>query len=124
MTKKLSCITMHQDKTFPSRTHIIGIIDNSVPQALVYLKKEVLLKKMLENKDDKFVLIASGTTVSGFRTKLKKYDLSLDLRDNKLIGKSSGTEWDVRGKYLKGKIELNLIPLAISDEYWFSWKIF
>jgi hypothetical protein len=41
-----------------------------------------------------------------------------------LSDKGSGTVWNVGGKYQSGPVESDLAPLAISDEYWFSWKEF
>ncbi len=44
--------------------------------------------------------------------------------DGTLSDSHSGTVWDVRGKYTTGLINSDLEILAISDEYWFSWKAF
>jgi hypothetical protein len=112
----------NRDKTFPSRTRVIGIIDTSINEQVVYLKKEILSKKIIENTENKFVLIAIDQAVNGFRTILNNYDLNIDFQDNKLIDKTTGTEWDIRGKYITGEIGENLVPIAFSDEYWFSWK--
>jgi len=112
----------NRDKTFPSRTHVIGIIDTSINEQVVYLKKEILSKRIIENTESKFVLIAIDQAVNGFRTILNDYDLNIDFQDNKLIDKTTATEWDIRGKYITGEIGENLVSIAFSDEYWFSWK--
>lgn len=36
----------------------------------------------------------------------------------------AGTVWNIRGKHIKGEIRADLVPIALSDEYWFSWKKF
>lgn len=113
-----------RDKTFPSRMRVIGIIDPSLEQQYVYIKKDIIISKIVANKENNYILIASNNTVNGFRTRLNDLKLKLDYKENKLVDKSTNTEWNIRGKYLKGGIKQNLIPLVISDEYWFSWKEF
>ena len=44
--------------------------------------------------------------------------------DGALRDTHSGTVWDARGRYKRGPIESDLEKVAISDEYWFSWKAF
>ncbi|GAB5466029.1 MAG: hypothetical protein Kapaf2KO_14650 [Candidatus Kapaibacteriales bacterium] len=112
----------NRDKTFPSRTHVIGIIDPFINEQVVYLKKEVLSKKIVLNTESKFLLIAIDRAVNGFRTTLNNNDLNIDFKDNRLIDKTTGTEWDIRGKYITGEINENLVSISLSDEYWFSWK--
>lgn len=41
-----------------------------------------------------------------------------------IVDLNSETRWDIRGKYIIGLLNVNLEPIAISDEYWFSWKKF
>ena len=112
----------NRDKTFPSRTHVIGIIDSSIKAPVVYLKKEVLAQKVVENIENKLALIAVDEAVVLYKTTLNNNDLKFDFQDNIIIDKFTGTKWDVRGKYISGEIKENLIPIAFSDEYWFSWK--
>lgn len=112
----------NRDKTFPSRTHVIGVIDSFIDQQVVYLKSEILSKKFVTNTESDFVLIATGNNVNGFRTTLNGVDLNIDFQDDKLIDKNTMTEWDIRGKHLTGKIEKDLTSIVLSDEYWFSWK--
>lgn len=50
----------------------------------------------------------------------KPYELPID----KLIDQLSETHWNMFGKYLSGSIQADLDPIAVSDEYWFSWKKF
>ena len=47
-----------------------------------------------------------------------------DDADGFLIDSLSGTRWDIRGKHKSGKLTTNLVQLPVSDEYWYSWKLF
>ena len=111
----------NRDKTFPSRTHVIGIIDNSIKEKVVYLKKEVLSKKIVENKEHEFILVGVGKTVNGFRNTLEKIKLEVKIENEELIDIKSKTRWNIRGKYISGKLRYDLEAIAVSDEYWFSW---
>jgi hypothetical protein len=44
--------------------------------------------------------------------------------DTTLSDVASGTVWDIRGKYISGTQRTDLVPIALSDEYWFSWQRF
>jgi len=112
----------NRDKTFPPRTHVIGVIDFSINGKLVYLKEEVLSKKVVLNPENGFVLIGIGNTVNGFKVSRNSKDLNFSLQDNKIFEKNSETIWDIRGKFIEGKMKDNLEVLVVSDEYWFSWK--
>lgn len=111
----------NRDKTFPSRTHVIGIIDNSIKDKVVYLKKEVLSKKIVENNESGFILIGTGETVNAFKSTLNSGKLEIVIDNGELFDSTSNTRWNIRGKYISGYIKEDLKPLAISDEYWFSW---
>ncbi|MDH5657462.1 MAG: DUF3179 domain-containing protein [Spirochaetia bacterium] len=110
----------HRDKTYPSRTHVIGAMDHSIKQQVVYLKSEVLSKKIVFNSENNFVLVGIGDAVNGF--KIDQNKMNLNTKDGSLFDTTSGTTWDMRGKFINGSIKKDLEPLAISDEYWFSWK--
>lgn len=111
----------NRDKTFPTRTHVIGIIDKSIDDMVVYLKKEVLSKKIVENKDSGFILIGVGKTVNAFKNSLNSQKLEIKIERGELSDSKSNTRWNVRGKYISGNIKEDLESIAISDEYWFSW---
>lgn len=111
----------NRDKTFPSRTHVVGIIDNSIDDKVVYLRKEVLSKKIVENKESGFVLIGIGKTVNAFKNVLNSKMLEIKIDNGELIDSISNTKWNIRGKYISGELKNDLISIAISDEYWFSW---
>ncbi|MGJ3235254.1 DUF3179 domain-containing protein [Marivirga sp.] len=111
----------NRDKTFPARTHVIGITDSSINDRLVYLKKQVLSEKVVENNEYGFVLIGAGKTVNAFKNSLNTDKLALRLQDKELSDANSNTKWNIRGKYISGDLKADLEPIAISDEYWFSW---
>ena len=114
----------NRDKTFPSRTHVIGVIDTSIKDKVVYLKKEILSKKVVENKEYGFILIATGKTVNAFNDSLNSQKLEIKFDGGVLLDSKSNTKWNVRGKYISGNIKADLESIAISDEYWFSWMKF
>ncbi len=112
----------NRDKTFPSRTHIIGIVDESIKMKIVYLKKEVISNQVVINSEYNFFLIGISDAVNGFKISINNSDLKIALDNTEIVDLNSETRWDIRGKYIKGKLNTNLKPIAISDEYWFSWK--
>ncbi len=80
---------------------------------------------IVKNEELNAFLVAVGDTVNAFKGLVAGESINLVIsEDNVLSDISSGTEWNVRGKYLGGSIESDLELLAISDEYWFSWKEF
>lgn len=114
----------NRNKTFPARTQVIGIIDNSVKERIVYLKKEILAKKIVINQEYDFFLIGTTNAVNAFKSKLNNSKLNISIEKKEIIDLDSKTRWDIRGKYLSGSLNENLEPIAMSDEYWFSWKKF
>lgn len=111
----------NRDKTFPSRTHVIGIIDISIKDKMVYLKKEVLSKKLVENNEYGFILIGAGKTVNAFKNSLNSIKVEIELDNGELFDSKSNTKWNIRDKYISGDLKKDLESIAISDEYWFSW---
>ncbi len=119
MSSELTPGLSSKDKTFPSKTHIVGITDTSINERVFYLKPEVLQQTIVKNEKLNFTLITIGGTVNGFRTE----NLNLRLKNNQIIEDTiTKTNWDITGKYIAGTIKNNLETIAISDEYWFSWK--
>jgi hypothetical protein len=110
----------NRDKTFPSRTHVIGIIDNSIKEKFVYLKKEVIAKKVVINQENDFFLIGISNSVNGFKNSINNSKLKTAIDRTEIVDLNSETRWDIRGKYITGLLNANLEPIAISDEYWFS----
>jgi len=114
-----------RDVSFPARTHVIGIIDPTAMPQVVYIKNELTRRGIIKNEELNVFFVAVGDTVNAFKGLVAGEPINLVIsEDNVLSDISSGTEWNVRGKYLGGSIESDLEPLAISDEYWFSWKEF
>jgi hypothetical protein len=71
-------------------------------------------------------LVAVGDSVNGFKGSVagKPIELAVNKADGTLFDAASGTAWDVRGKFRSGRIRSDLQILALSDEYWFSWRAF
>ncbi|KAJ3433895.1 hypothetical protein M0812_19951 [Anaeramoeba flamelloides] len=117
-----------RDQAFPARTDVIGIIDDSYKEAekSVYLKKEVMSKRVVVNKERDFFLIGVGNSVNAFKNSIKNAQLkvSFDKDKSEIVDSNTATRWDILGKYKNGVLNTNLKPIAISDEYWFSWKKF
>lgn len=114
----------NRDTTFPARTRIIGIKDKSISEKLVYLRTEVKEKNVVLNDEYGFFLIKNNDIVNAYRSSINNSKLSISFSNDVVIDGKSETKWDIRGKYISGKINTNLEPIMISDEYWFSWKKF
>lgn len=117
--------TKDRDSSFPARTHVIGVIDPIAKPQIVYLKKEVLKQGIVKNEDLNIFLVAVHNTVNGFNGRLGERSLRLRLTpEQRLSDSSTGTIWDLRGKQINGEIGADLEPVALTDEYWFSWRRF
>lgn len=115
----------HRDNSFPARTRVVGIIDSVARPKAVYLKRELTNRKLVRNEALDAYLIATGDTVNAFRGSVGGESILLSAEENGAMRDArSGTLWDVRGKYVSGPIKSDLSMLAISDEFWFSWKAF
>lgn len=114
-----------RDTTFPARTRVIGVIDRIATPQIVYVKDEVLGRGVVRNEELGIVLVAGDNAVNGFQSTLNGAPLQLDRAADGTLGDvASGTIWDRRGKYLRGPLHADLAPVALSDEYWFSWRRF
>lgn len=91
----------------------------------MYLKNELAQQGVVKNKEFNAVFVALGNTVNAFKGSVtgKSVDLIITT-DGTFTDNRSGTKWDARGKYKSGPIRSDLEVLAISDQYWFSWKAF
>lgn len=115
----------NRDKSFPARTHVVGIIDPLAKPQVVYIKEDLIKKGIVKNEDLGFFLVAVDDIVVGFKSSLAEKSLDIKMsNDNTLTDISSGTVWNIRGKLIKGDIRADLEPIAFSDEYWFSWRLF
>jgi hypothetical protein len=114
-----------RDKSFPARTHVIGIIDPGANHSVAYLKREIARKGVIRNDAMNVFLVSRGDTVNAFRGRVGRNPVDLAMTaDGALRDARSGTVWDLLGRYKRGPIESELERVAISDEYWFSWKAF
>ena len=120
MSSELTPGLSNIDKTFPSKTHIIGIMDSSISESVFYLKSEILQQTIVKNEKLNFTLIPIRNTIIGFKTK----NIDLIIKENQIEDTNTKTYWDITGKHLNGSIKKDLEKIAISDEYWFSWKKF
>jgi hypothetical protein len=112
----------NRDKSFPARTHVIGVLDPTVKPQVVYLKREVLRQGIVVIEASNVILVGLGDAVNAFKGSVLSRPVQLNLNndDSSLSDTASGTVWDVRGKYQTGAIKADLEMVAISDEYWFS----
>jgi hypothetical protein len=112
----------NRDNTFPARTPVIGIFDSSITDNLVYLKQDVLNKIVVQNNEHRFILVGINNAVNAYKIPEGNSNTKFAVQDNHIIDNNSGTIWDISGKFISGQTEENLETVAMSDEYWFSWK--
>ncbi|WP_298923788.1 DUF3179 domain-containing protein [uncultured Ramlibacter sp.] len=114
-----------RDKSFPARTHVVGVIDPTAAVQPAYLKRELLQKGVVRNHALDAFFVARGDTVNAFKGSVAGHSVELVVgAEGALSDARSATVWDARGKHKSGPIQADLEKLAISDEYWFSWKAF
>ncbi|KAA3607328.1 MAG: DUF3179 domain-containing protein [Planctomycetota bacterium] len=114
-----------RDDSFPARTRVIGVLDPAAEPQVVYIKSDLTQQGIVKNEELNTFFVAVGDTVNAFKGIVAGEAVDLVFSGaTRLADSGSGTRWDLRGKYLSGPIEADLEPLAISDEYWFSWKEF
>ena len=114
-----------RDKSFPARTHVVGIIDKIAQSRVVYLKEELIKHGITLNEDLDVFFVAANDAVLAFKNPATGKSLHITIeQDSTLCDEASKTVWDIRGKHISGEIESDLVPIGISDEYWFSWKKF
>ncbi len=114
----------NRDTTFPAHSRIIRITDNSISEKLLYLRKKTIEKNVILNDKFGFFIIKNNNVVNAYRNSINNSKLSISFSNGVIVDGKSGTHWDLRGKYISGKISQNLESITISDEYWFSWKKF
>ncbi len=125
MSSELTPGLSSKDKAFPSKTRVIGITDSFIKLDVFYLKSEILELGVLKNDKLGFTLIVSIDTVNAYKNTIGENNLELLLKSKYVIeDKTSNTIWNIRGKYIDGNIKDDLQRIAISDEYYFSWKRF
>jgi len=124
MSSELTPGLSKKDTSMPSKTHVIGITDDFVKSDIAYLKERVQKFIVVKNEEHNFSLFAKDGAVNAFRNEVNGQKLEFSM-DNKFIyDELSNNQWDLLGKFNKGDLNVDLIRVAISDEYWFSWKKF
>ncbi len=114
-----------RDRSMPARTRVVGILDPAVRPTQFYLRDELLEHHVVKNEKAGCYLVAVNGSVNGFRARVDGHHVDLTLDDDLLIrDRTTGTVWDLRGQQVGGELQTNLSPIALSDEYWFSWKFF
>lgn len=112
-----------RDHTVPARTRIIGLHDPTLGPPRAWLKRELMDRGVVEI-EPAVTLVAADGVVNAFRSRIDGRPMHLVLTpDRRLTDGEGTTTWDLRGKLVHGDLA-DLAPVAISDEYWFSWKRF
>ena len=105
------------DDSVPTRYHcfigrhcghiyVIDSIDPAATTQVVYIKSELTRQGIVKNDELDAFFVAVGDTVIAFKGLVAGESINLVIsEDNILSDISSGTEWNVRGKYLGGSIE-------------------
>lgn len=107
--------TAKHDKRLPARTHVIGLMQPGLPPHAVR-RDDVRAEGVVVLPDLDIALVSAGGGVNGFRTAGRALALEGDT-----ITAEDG-RWSLRGTALDGGADLPRV--ALSDEYWFSWKLF
>lgn len=114
-----------RDSSMPARTRVVGILALPDHRCSVYLKDDLPESGVVRNDELGCYLVAVNGTVNAFRGHADGHEVALTLTEDWLLHDAlTGTDWDLRGHRIRGQLEANLTPIAISDEYWFSWKLF
>lgn len=113
-----------RDRTLPARTRVIGLLESAAGSPKVYVKSE-LTERGVVDVESEVTLVAVDGVVNGFRSQVDGRPVQLKLTpDRRLTDQDATTTWDLRGKHLRGGESTDLSPVKLSDEYWFSWKLF
>ena len=100
----------------PARMRVVGILEPAVHSRPVYVRDELLKNHVVKNEESGFYLVAVNGTVNGFQARVDGHDIVLTLDDDHLLqDRASGTAWDLRGHRVRGELQANLTPIAISD---------
>ncbi|KRV50727.1 hypothetical protein AQ490_14660 [Wenjunlia vitaminophila] len=112
-----------RDNTFPPRTRVVGVLEPTM-RPWSYLRNELLQQRVVKNEDG-FYMVAVNSTINAFQGEVDGHEVKLAItEDLQLSDRATGTVWDLRGHRIRGELQSNLTPVALSDEYWFSWKLY
>lgn len=112
------------DKRLPARTFVTGIREKGLPPVAVR-SDEVREKGVITLADIGVAFVSAGGGIGAFstRTPLGPADFEMT-EDGRIRDRASNSVWTLRGKAVSGPNFDDLRPVAVSDEYWFSWKLF
>jgi hypothetical protein len=114
-----------RDNTFPPRTRVVGILEPSGREPKVYLRNELLERRVVKDEEGGYYLVAVNGAVNGFRAEVDGRDTKLVLDDDLLLRDlTGGAVWNLLGRRVGGQPASDLTPLPVSDEFWFSWKLY
>ena len=109
--------TARHDRRLPARTRVIGVLEPGLPPVAVK-RDDARAAGVVALTDLDIVLISSGGGVNGFHAEGQ----ILTLDGTEIVAPARGARWTLRGKALGQGPDLR--PVALSDEYWFSWTLF
>jgi len=115
---------VRHDTSLPARTHVVGLREPGLPP-IAFKRDDVRTKGVVLLPELGIALVSAGGGVNGFSIRSDKAPLDLELTaDNTIRDKTSGSTWNLRGIPIAGELAESLRPIRVSDEYWFSWKLF
>ena len=122
LTPGLSVV--RHDTSLPARTLVTGVREKGMPPVAV-IPDEVRAKGMVVLPDIGVAFVSSGGGINAFsmKTPLGTADLELT-EDGHIRDRASNSVWTMRGGAISGPNFDDLRPIAVSTEYWFSWKHF
>ncbi|MCB1395580.1 MAG: DUF3179 domain-containing protein [Rhodobacteraceae bacterium] len=109
--------TRKHDKRLPARTHVIGVMERGLaPVALE--RDDVRRAGVVTLGGLGIVLVSGGGGVTGFQAEGRAFVLD----GTEIVEPATGARWSLRGKAVGEAADL--APVALSDEYWFTWTLF
>mgnify|MGYP000439007700 CR=1 FL=1 len=105
-----------RDTTRSARTRVVGVVDPAFP-ARAWVRDELLAAGGVHT--DEVALLPVGEAVVAFRRRVGDEVVTLSVAGTVLVD-DTGRRWDVLGRALGD--HPGLVPVATSDEYWFSWR--
>lgn len=107
-----------RDKSLPARTPVIGLMEPGLAPLAVE-RAQVRALGVVDLPQTGVALVSGGGGVNGFRTGGR----ALVVVSGEIHAADGSARWNLRGKALSDGTE-DLPRVAVSDEYWFSWKLF
>lgn len=112
------------DKQVPARTFVTGIREKGLPPNAIQ-SNDVRRKGIVTFKSAPVALVSAGGGVNAFSTQTPLGTAEFELTEaGQIRDRLSKSVWTLRGKAVSGPNFDDLRPIAVSDEFWFSWKKF